>query len=156
MPVDLPLAARGLLDTPGGMDWKLSVLLTTTVTRISSPDVTNSLMSALKGVYPPSWLTTSWSSTHKVAGWVADSKCRTARCASQPRGTRTMRWYQTSPRKSRTDASARRSLKLAGTAMSRASVSDAAYQRPSRPVESASSLNDQIPSRFFRSRVELS
>jgi hypothetical protein len=36
--------------TPGGMDWKLSVLLTSTVTRAGSPARTCAVMSASNGV----------------------------------------------------------------------------------------------------------
>jgi hypothetical protein len=36
--------------TPGGIDWKLNVLLTTTVTRTGSPALTCPVMSASNGV----------------------------------------------------------------------------------------------------------
>jgi hypothetical protein len=76
--------------TPGGMDWKLSVLLTTAVIRACSPPVTCSVMSASNGVYPPSCETTSLSLTHTVARWVADSKWSTMRRPCQLRGTQTL------------------------------------------------------------------
>ena len=51
VPVDLRRCPLGVCSmTPGGMDWKLSVLLTSAVTRTSSPGVTNSVMSASNGV----------------------------------------------------------------------------------------------------------
>jgi hypothetical protein len=84
--------------TPGGIDWKLSVLFTTTVTRTGSPARTCPVMSASNGVYPPSCETTSTSPTHTVARWVADSKCSTIRRPDQPRGTQTTAWYQASPK----------------------------------------------------------
>jgi hypothetical protein len=50
VPVPLALTGRGVFDDPGGIDWKLSVLLTTTVMRACSPAATCSVMSASKGV----------------------------------------------------------------------------------------------------------
>ena len=84
--------------TPGGIDWKVSVLLTTTVIRTCRRRPTWSVMSASNGVYPPSWLPTSVSSTHTVARCVADSKCSTTRRSLPAPRHPDHRWYQMSPK----------------------------------------------------------
>ena len=87
---------------------------------------------------------------------VAEPNRSTTRWPDHPRGTRTVRWYQTSPTYSYSAGSGTISLKLDGTGMSRASARGAANHRSPRPAPSGSVRNRQSPSRLFSSRVGLS
>ena len=101
--VELPAALRRRpRRTPGGIDCQVSTLLTTTVTRFSAPaiDVVGDvgLEGRIAALVPTTWVPF----TQTTARWVAESKRRTIRSPAQPRGTRTVLWYQTSPTWSRT------------------------------------------------------
>src|SRR5690625_2217718 len=78
------------------------------------------------------------------------------RSPAQPRGTRTVVWYQMSPTYSRTAGSVVRSLKLAGTAMSALPGSGPRYQPASRPSRSGSRAKRHSPSSRLVSRVAVS
>ena len=88
----------------------LSPLPTRTVTRSSSPHRARPVTSASNGVYPPECSATRVSPAHSVPWWVAASQRSTIRRPCHVAGTRTSRWYQTSPTCSRSAASVTRSL----------------------------------------------